>query len=341
MSRQLVGAVESGRHLPNVHAAIAIAQVLGVAVEELFAEPTQQVVSIFGDALSASDPTRDQTRDQSRDQSRLSPARPVMSSVVALAQVGESLVAVPAQHGVVNAERWALADAMVTADGAVEMLADAQRDGFVIAGCDPGLGVLADLVERRSRHRILTAHASTGRSIAALAAGRVHAVVVHAPAGELPVPPIAVRRWHFARWQVGVTSGRSTGVPSISEIAERRLRVVQRDPGAGTQLAFTRALTRIGAPAVIRGPVAQGHVDAARRVAAGAAAGLTMEAAARSFGLGFEALEEHEVEVWISAQWASLPAALAVIEMLGDSALRSRLSLIGGYDLAAIAEEVA
>jgi DNA-binding XRE family transcriptional regulator len=133
VSRQLVSAVESGRHLPNVHAAIAIAQVLGVAVEELFAEPTQQVVSIFGDALSAGYQTRDQTRDQARSL----PTRPVKSSPVALAQVGESLVAVPAQHGVVNAERWAFADAMVTADGAVEMLDDAQRDGFVIAGCDP------------------------------------------------------------------------------------------------------------------------------------------------------------------------------------------------------------
>jgi transcriptional regulator with XRE-family HTH domain len=238
VSRQLVSAVESGRHVPNVSAAIAIARALGVAVENLFAEPIRSVVSVFDEDMTLTGQTAPSLRTDLRNQQTRSTA----SSPVSVAHVGDLLVAIPAQHGVVNAERWALADAVITADRGVEILDDAQRDGFVIAGCDPALGVIADLVERQSRHRILTAHASTGRSIAALAAGRVHAVVVHAPAGELPVPPIAVRRWHLARWQVGVASGRTAGVPSISEIAERQIRVVQRDQGASTQLAFTRAL---------------------------------------------------------------------------------------------------
>jgi putative molybdopterin biosynthesis protein len=116
---------------------------------------------------------------------------------------------------------------------------------------------------------------------------------------------------------------------------------VQRDGGAGTQLAFTRALQRIGAPTAVPGPLGDGHVDVARRVATGSTTGLTMEAAARSFGLGFVPLEEHTVEVWLDERWATLPAALALVEMLVGRSLRARLELIGGYDLSSFAAGVA
>lgn len=313
----MVGAVESGRHVPNVGAALALARALGRSVEELFAEPVGAPVPVLGDVF------------------------PADGAPAVVVRVGDTVVAVPVEHGVASSERWALADASVSAAGVVSMFPDGVDDGVVIAGCDPALGVLEGLVERATRHRVVSVHASTGRSIVALAAGRVHAVVVHAPAGELPVPPVAVRRWHLARWQVGVASGRVSGVPSVEEIAERRLRVVQRDSGAGTQLAFTRALERLGGPLSVPGPVGDGHVDVARRVAAGSAAGLTMEAAARSFGLGFVALEEHTVEVWIDERWATLPAAVSVMEVLAGASLRARLELIGGYDLSEHGDRVA
>jgi molybdate-binding protein len=157
----------------------------------------------------------------------------------------------------------------------------------------------------------------------------------------LPEAPVTVRRWHLARWQVGLASGRSSGVPSVEEIAERRLRVVQRDAGAGTQLAFSRALQRIGATAAVPGPVGDGHLDVARRVATGSPVGLTMEAAARSFGLGFVPLEDHTVQVWLDERWAALPAATALIDTLTSGSLRCRLELIAGYDLSSCADRVA
>ena len=317
VSRQMVSAVEAGRHTPNVAAALSLARVLGCSVEDLFGEPVRGPVAVLGDAI------------------------PGDRTPAVVARVGDTAVAIPVSHGVASSERWALADATISGDGAVSMLADGVDDGLVIAGCDPAIGVLAGLVERTGRHRVVTVHASTGRSIEALATDRVHGVVVHAPAGSMPAAPVPVRRWHLARWQVGVASGRVGGVPSVEEIAERRLRVVQRDPGAGTQLAFTRALARIGAASSVPGPVGDGHVDVARRVAAGAPAGLTMEAAARSYSLGFVPLEEHTVEVWIDERWTSLPATVALIDTLHSAALRARLDLVGGYDLTSCADRVA
>ena len=308
VSRQMVGAVEAGRHVPNVRAALALAGSLGVSVEELFLDATAEPVPVIGDDF------------------------PAVGSPAVVTRVGEQMVVAVVDHGVADSERWAVVDATIGAGGVV-LLDDALVDGLVVAGCDPALGVLAGLVERVSPHRVVTVHASTGRSIDALAAGRVHGVVVHAPSGRFATPPVPVRRWQLACWQVGVASGRVAGVPTVDEIAERRLRVVQRDSGAGTQQAFSRALERIGGPASVPGPVGEGHVDVARRVAAGATAGLTMEAAARSFGLGFAALEEHAVELWLDERWASLPAAVTIVDVLNSASLRSRLELIGGYDL--------
>lgn len=316
VSRQLIGAVEAGRHQPNVVAAVAIARALGRSVEELFAAADDAAVAVLGDHL------------------------PPDGSPVSVARVGDVIVAIPTEHGVTSSERWAVVDATIDGGGIV-MLPAGTDDGIVIAGCDPALGMLADLVGRDARHRVLTPHASTGQSLAALRAGRVHGVVVHAPQGELPSAPTTVRRWHLARWRVGLASSRAAGVPSVEEIADRRLRVVQRDAGAGTQVAFDRALRRIGVEGGVNGPVGDGHVDVARRVAGGATAGVTMEAAARSFGLGFEPLEEHTVELWLDEQWAAHPAALALVDMLSSRSLRTRLDLIGGYDLTSCAERVA
>src|SRR5258708_37240618 len=39
LSRPLISAVETGRHVPSVKAALAIAEVLGTSVEDVFGEP--------------------------------------------------------------------------------------------------------------------------------------------------------------------------------------------------------------------------------------------------------------------------------------------------------------
>jgi DNA-binding XRE family transcriptional regulator len=286
VTRQLVSAVEAGRHAPNVNAALGLARALGRSVEELFGPSTlgSGVESVVGGRIGAGTP-------------------------LVTVRVGDRLVGVPIGHAVASAESWGLADA-VGGDGEVEWFPSAETDGLVIAGCDPLLGLLSALVARVSADRVVAVHASTGTSIAALADGRVHGVLVHAPAGGLPVAPLPVRRWRVARWQVGLAGGGRSGPPSIEEVAERRLRVVQRDSGAGSQRAFERALRQAGAMDGVPGPVADGHVDVARRVAEGGGrVGVTMEAAARAFGLGFSPLEVHDVELWLDERWADLPAA--------------------------------
>lgn len=317
VSRQLLGAVEAGRHVPNVRAALALARALDVPVERLFddgpAPPAALVPVVDGAPLPEGSP-------------------------VVVARVGDATVLAPCRHWLGNGEVWTVPDGAVAGAG-VAMLDEAATGGLVLAGCDPAMGILGGLVERRSAHRVVSVHASTARSVAALAAGRVHGVVVHGPEGALAEAPVPLRRWRLGGWRVGLASGRPAGVPSLDELSARRLRVVQRDPGAGSQQALHRALAGLGADPALPGPVAEGHLDVARRVAAGAPAGVTMEAAARSFGLRFRPLEDHVVELWLDARWVALPAAAALVEVLASAAFRSRIELIGGYDLAGCGSE--
>lgn len=306
VSRQLVGAVEAGRHLPRVDAALALAQALGTTAEAL-----------FGAGVGAAAPVKTLG---------LAPGTPVQA-----ARVGERLVCVPLpSHGVRDAE-WALADGTVTTDR-VELLPGARTDGVVVAGCEPALGVLSALAGERGQ-RMLVRHASTAEALAALARGEVHAAVVHGTAGALRRrrSPVPVRRLHLVTWPVGLAStGRS--VPPVEEICERGLPVAQRAPGASSQDALLRAVRRSGAEGV-RGPVSESHVDAARRAADGGVVALTIEAAARAFGLGFRALEEHVVELWVGARWAELPEAVALGELLTEERTTRRLALLPGYDV--------
>ena len=314
VTRQLVGAVESGRHSPNVAAAIGLARALDVSVEELFAVGPDTALDALGGTTEP-------------------------GTLVVTARVGDQLVSVPVAHRVESSESWGVADAVVS-DAGVTWLPSGESTGLLIAGCDPVLGMIAGLVERSSSHRLVTVHASTARSVEALAAGRVHGVLVHAPPGGLPTPPVPVRRWHVSSWQVGLASGERSGPPSVAELADRRQRVVQREPGAGSQRALARALLAVGTEGVLPGPIGEGHIDVARRVAQGGGrAGVTMEAAARAFGLGFMPLEAHVVEFWLDERWASLPAAAAMVEVLGGPAFTRRTALLDGYDLAGCGTE--
>ena len=305
LSRALVSAVETGRHTPNVDAALALAGALGEPVEDLFGPPPVQERPIFG-------------------------TLPVGAPVLA-ARVGDALVYdVMPEHGVAG-PHWRAPDGVV-GDGRLELFDGRRRDGFVVAGCDPALGLAAELLPDRGPARLLPVAASSAAARAALGREVVHAVVVHGT-GPNPDPgPPAVRRIHLARWEVGLAA--HPGDPLVVGRAES-VPVARRDPGAESQRALDRALTVAGGEKRrVRGPLAAGHLDAARLVAVGVAElGVTMRPAAAAFGLSFLALEEHAVQLWIAAQWWDHPGAEALVEVMASGGYRRRLEHLEGYDL--------
>lgn len=304
ISRQAVGAVEAGIHRPGVDAAIAIAAAVGRSVEELWASAVA-AVSVFGDEVPDD--------------------RPVLA-----ARVGDRVVYAAAERAL-GFEGWPVANAVLRS-GRPQPLPGADLAGFVLVGCDPALGLAAALAPATGPHRVIALSGSTATALDAIREGRAHAALVHARTGNLPVLPPATLRLHVARWRVGVAT-RGTRSRSIAELCGRGARIVQREAGASSQKAFIAALEAEG-HARPRGVVAGGHVEVARRVVHGASAGVTMEPAAIGWRLAFNALEEHVAELWIDERARDHPGAQALGGVLRSVAFTTRLSLIGGYELA-------
>ncbi|MBX5442097.1 MAG: hypothetical protein IRZ32_11290, partial [Solirubrobacteraceae bacterium] len=258
---------------------------------------------------------------------------PAEGALLRVGRVGGRLVAGAPPDDPVSAGGWGTFDGRWR-DGALELHADVDLDRLVVVGCDPALAIVEGLLERRGGQAITPLSAPTGEAVAALADGRAHAAVVHGPRGGLPAPPVGVARYGFARWHVGLAARGVRDAEVLERVSEGALKVVGRDPGAASQQALERALGDARPAVVARG---SGHVDAARKAQALDAAAVTMETAARVFDLGFVALEEHEVELWVAGAWAAHPAVEPLLETIASRAFAARLEAFGGYDVAGAA----
>jgi transcriptional regulator with XRE-family HTH domain len=305
VSRASVGALEAGRHLPRVDAAVRLARALGTSVEDLLAVgPPRATPVLAGDA-------------------------PVDGSAVRAARVGDHTVVLPIAAAA-DGGAWSVPDAVVT-DGRVEVLDGADLDGFVLVGCDPAIGLLAGLAPPRGAGRVVPVLASSAAARLALTTGRAHAAVVHDRRPPAPREPDRLHRLPLATWRTGLAAPADHGDAVAAALAGRGP-VVRRDPGAAAQVAFERALAAEEIPAP-PGPLASGHLDAARRAAEHGVAAVTIEPAAIALGLTFHALETHTVELWIDAGAADHPGARVVGELLASARLRARLAALPGYEL--------
>lgn len=309
VSRQLVGAVEAGRHLPRVDAGLALAAALGVNVESLFGSDAPAV-----DVLSGSAPAE--------------------GSVVRLGWVGERMVTAPARVG---SDGWDVADAIVE-DGRVVRLGDT-RAGVVVAGCEPGLETLEHLLRQGGVGAVAVATSSAG-ALDAMVAGRVHAAVVHGTVGGLPAVPAGVDlvRFRLTGWRVGLAIPPDVGSSWWQQVLDGTLMVVQREEGAAVQRTFEEAVAEFGP---IAGPRLSGHVVAARHGVASGLPAVTIEPAALAVGAGFRPMDRHEAELWVVDEWMADRGVEQLLGAIGSARFRRRLEGVGGYDLDGIGSRVA
>lgn len=311
VSRQLVGAVEVGRHQPRVDAAIALARALRSDVATLFTTPTDAVDVRTGSA-------------------------PAGGSAVRVGRVRERVVTAPAR---VVDDGFDAADAVVGPGGTLQHLADL-RPGLVVAGCEPGLHVLEALLRQAGSAAVGVTLPSVAAA-AALADGRVHAAVVHGPeGGHAPAPPPDVVRLHLARWAVGLAASPELAPGWADATLDGRHPVVVRDAGAGVQRALERATA--GRGAVPRAAAAADtHVQAARLALVTGAAGVTIEPAALAVGAVFHPLEVHVAQLWVPRDLVDDPVLVDAMDVLLGPGFRARLERVGGYDLAGCGSAVA
>ena len=320
VSRQTIYAIESGSYIPTTVTGLRLARALGVSVEDLFALPE----------------AADQARVEAVMPLAAAPGQPVQ-----LCRIDDRLVATAS-----SPFSWFLppSDAMMTGKTRAQ-IADPAADfsnRILVAGCDPAISVLARHM-RATGVELVMAHRNSTQALALLKSGLVHVAGTHLQSNILPKDSVL---FSFAVWEQGIVTaaGNPKGVRGVEDLARRDIRIVNREPGAGSRKLLDAGLKRLKiGPKQVAGyqTIASGHLAAASQVRAGAAdCCIATRAAARAFGLNFITLVSERYDFAIQRKHLDLPAIQTLLNTLNRAGFRRELEHAGGYDASASGERV-
>jgi len=340
VSRQAVSAVESGHSDPSLRVALALAQALGLSVEELFGpgEPATPVT-----AVSVA-PLRGRT-----DRVALAPVGDRFVALPLRGDAGSGLGFLPA-GGLANPANLA-GTAAVTGgrNGAGFELIPVRpvgppRPTLVVAGCDPALPLLATPLALLDPPVAFAWWPCGSAAALRLASqGIVHAAGVHTQGDSIetgqPLPDGA-DVVGFTAWREGlaVRPDLKPVVTGLDAIAKLGLRIVNREPGAEARRLLDAERQRLGldgADLLGYDTQAAGHLQVASAVAAGLAeAGMASEPAARAYGLAFIPLAEERFSLVIPGEHVASREVQALLKVLSSPWLLAQLGSLPGYDAA-------
>jgi molybdate-binding protein/DNA-binding XRE family transcriptional regulator len=345
VSRQTIYAIEAGSYVPNTTVALRLARALDTTVEELF--------SLADDTPPPPLRTEQATLLPGSDVPQ--PGQPVQ-----LCRVDRNLMATPP-----SPVPWYFpaSDAVVSdragRQGKTKVQVFHEDDEFrhriLVAGCDPGISVLARHV-RAAGIELVLAHRNSSQALALLKEGSVHIAGTHLKdeaSGESNVPEIG-RRFarnsvaviSFAVWEEGIVTARGNpkDIRGIEDLARPGVSIVNREKGAGTRLLLDTHLKRLHIdPRTVEGynRTAPGHLPAAWNVLSGTAdACIATRAAARVFGLGFIPLVSERYDLAIRRSHLDLPGIQTLLDTLSRSSFRRELEGLGGYDTKAAGQRM-
>ena len=340
VSRQAVSAVESGHSDPSLRVALALAQALGLSVEELFGpgEPATPVT-----AVSVA-PLRGRT-----DRVTLAPVGDRFVALPLRGDTGSGLGFLPA-GGLANPANVAVPAAASggRTDAGLELIPvrpiGPPRPTLVVAGCDPALPLLATPLALLDPP-VAFAWWPCGSAAALRLAGKglVHVAGVHTQgdSAETGQPlPGGADVVGFTAWREGfaVRPDLKPVVTGLDAIAKHGLRIVNREPGAEARRLLDAARQRLGLDvADLPGydTQAAGHLQVASAVASGLAeAGVASEPAARAYGLAFVPLAEERFSLVIPGEHAASREVQALLKVLSSPWLLAQLASLPGYDAA-------
>jgi putative molybdopterin biosynthesis protein len=337
ISRQALGAIESGLYQPSVAVALGLACELGETVETLFGGNDARQCTRLD--VSWSDP-------------EMGPPAESSGCRVALARVAGKIVAVP-QPAV---RLWlspvaGIADHVGRKRAAVSTYwSQAEIDcTLLLAGCDPAVTIFADwLARRRSSVTPVSLRCSSGKALAMLAKGGVHVAGVHLrdpKSGEYNLKSVHDAMGHrpslvvnFARWELGlaVTSRNPLNIRGFADLMRPQLRIVNRELGSGARMVLDEALKELGVPCRrVKGYARElpGHLEVADAIASAQAdAGVTIRVAAEAYGLTFVPLREERYDLVVPEDESGLGPVKAMLEALSSRRFAREISQLCAYD---------
>jgi molybdate-binding protein/DNA-binding XRE family transcriptional regulator len=338
ISRQALGAIESGAYHPGVAIAIRLARELGSSVESLFGEIDDETPTLV-DASWFDDEPR---RASAGAQSRVVLAR-VRGKVVAVPQPAARLMLAPAAGLMQRAPRRHRVDVCTF------RLPNEIDSTILMSGCDPAVAILADwLARRQSPVNAVAIPCSSQRALRDLVDGRAHVAGVHLrdqKSGEYNLAPIrrALGRRrslvvNFARWELGLATapGNPLAIRGFADLARPGLRIVNREDGSGARSALDEALAEHSLkPDRIAGyeVEAGGHLEVAAAIAAGLAdVGVTIRLGADAFGLHFIPYRDERYDLVIMETEVESAPIKAMLDALNSRRFAREVSQLCAYD---------
>jgi putative molybdopterin biosynthesis protein len=345
ISRQALGAIEAGIYQPSVSVALSLAQELRETVESLFGKSNEPK----SNEISAAWPKREVLPKDG-------PLRRV-----ALGRVGGRIVAVPQRTACLS---------LLPAAGKVERIAGRRAavstfhsgeeidSTLLLAGCDPAVAILIEWMARAGAQvGVVALPCSSGKALASLAEGSVHAAGVHLrdpKSGDYNFAPVRraigrrrrMRLVNFARWEVGlVTSqGNPRGIRNFCDLTRPDVRIVNRDRGSGARQVLDEALAEAALnPEAIAGyrDEVGGHLEVAAAVHAGHAdAGVTIRVAAEAYGLSFIPVREERYDLAIPETELERKPVMRMLEVLNSRRFACEVAQLCAYDTKRMGEEL-
>jgi putative molybdopterin biosynthesis protein len=329
VTRQAVAGIEAGHWDPSLRVALALARALSRSVEELFG-PLADLPPLSAEPLA-------------------SPAgRPQR---VELALVGDRTVALPLLGDRALRAGFTPTGGVVVgpaggSPAGLEVRPTGQlRPTLLVAGCDPALPLLGGPLARLDPPVGLAWWpCGSSDALELAAAGLVHVAgfhvdedrsdaVAHAVAGRLQDEGCEVIS--FAYWQEGLAFRPDAPVTSLADAAQPGWRVVAREPGSEARELLERERARLGLPAEDLAGLdtsVGGHLLVASAIAAGLGqVGVTTEAAAVAYGLGFLALASERFLLALPRPLLTTPEVQALLRVLASPALQAQLTSLPGY----------
>jgi molybdate-binding protein len=225
----------------------------------------------------------------------------------------------------------------------------------LIAGCDPGVSVLARYLQAAGVELVL-AHRNSSDALALLKAGCIHVAGTHLRdrvTGESNTPQISrifrknqVSVISFAIWEEGIVTatGNPKRIRGIEDLGRPDVSIVNREKGAGSRSLLDSSLKSAGIePRMVQGynRIVRGHLAAAWQVDSGLAdCCIATRAAARVFGLGFVPLVCERYDLAILRRHLQLGSIQKLLDTLGRASFRRDLESLGGYDAKIAGQQV-
>ncbi len=282
---------------------------------------------------------------------------------VKVGKVGDKFVAAPLARGAGAAMSLVRADGFCVIEQASEGVEagemvdielyrskdEIENTAVIIGSHDLILDVMADIMPNKyTNMHVSSTHVGSMGGLMALRRGEAHMAPIYLldeATGEYNVSYIKrMFKEHMAlikgvdRVQgIMVKKGNPLNINGIEDLADGKVRYVNRQRGAGTRVLFDYKLKEAGIePEAIKGYDREmaTHMAVAASVASDSAdAGMGVLSAAQAMGLDFIPVGVEEYDFAIPQRFLELPHVKAFIEILQSEEFHNKLKELGGYEV--------